>query len=79
VSDPLDPALEGELLCYCTGLTFAAFRDAWARGAWPPVGKERTGKLCTGCLGDLLHLQRALGTPGAAGDRQVDTGTGASI
>jgi len=36
-------------------------RDACARDAWPPPGKERTGKLCTGCLGDLLYGLRRFG------------------
>lgn len=59
--ETLGPGLDGELLCYCTDLTFADAREACARGAWPPAGKERTGKLCTGCLGDLLHVLRVLG------------------
>ena len=58
---PLDPALDGELLCYCTDLTFGALRQACGRGIWPPPGKERTGRLCTGCQGDLLHCLRLLG------------------
>jgi hypothetical protein len=57
---PLDPALDGELLCYCTSLTFGELRAACARGAWPPAGKEETGKLCTGCQGDLLYCLRLL-------------------
>lgn len=57
----LDPALDGELLCYCTTLTFGELRAACARGVWPPAGKERTGRLCTGCQGDLLHCLRLLG------------------
>jgi hypothetical protein len=60
-SAPLDPALDDELLCYCTTLTFGELRAACARGAWPPPGKERTGRLCTGCQGDLLHCLRLLG------------------
>ena len=63
-TDALDPALDGELLCYCTRLTFAELRTACAAGAWPPAGKERTGKLCTGCQGDLLVCLRALGVRG---------------
>lgn len=60
--DPdLDSTLDSELLCYCTGLTFGVARDACARGMWPPIGQERTGKLCTGCLGDVLHVMRAFG------------------
>ena len=42
------------LLCYCTDLTIGQLREACRAGAWPLPGKERTGKLCTGCLGDLL-------------------------
>jgi hypothetical protein len=57
----LDPALDRELLCYCTMLTFGELRAAAAAGQWPPAGKERTGKLCTGCQGDLLHCLRLLG------------------
>lgn len=57
----LDASLDGELLCYCTDLTFGALRAACERGAWPPPGKERSGRLCTGCQGDLLHCLRALG------------------
>ena len=56
----LDPTLDRELLCYCTTLTFGELRAACADGTWPPAGKERTGKLCTGCLGDLNHLLRWL-------------------
>jgi hypothetical protein len=57
----LDPALDAELLCYCTGVTFGDLRAACDSGRWPPVGKERTGKLCTGCQGDVLHCLRLLG------------------
>ena len=57
----LDPSLDAEILCYCTDLTFGALRSACERGAWPPAGKERTGRLCTGCQGDLLYCLRALG------------------
>lgn len=57
----LDAALDAELLCYCTGLTFGALRAACAQGRWPPPGAERTGRLCTGCQGDLLHCLRLLG------------------
>jgi hypothetical protein len=49
------------LLCYCTNLTLDELREACARGQWPPAGKERTGKLCTGCLGDLLYCLRRFG------------------
>ena len=57
----LDTALDREVLCYCTGLTFGDLRRACMRGGWPPAGKERTGKLCTGCQGDILHCLRLLG------------------
>lgn len=53
------PSDDDFLLCYCTGLTFAGLRQACAAGRWPPPGKERTGKLCTGCVGDVLHCLRA--------------------
>jgi hypothetical protein len=46
------------LLCYCTALTIGELRRACESGTWPPVGKEQTGKLCTGCVGDLLYCQR---------------------
>jgi hypothetical protein len=57
----LDAIRDDELLCYCTHLTFGELRAACARGAWPPAGKERTGRLCTGCEGDVLHCLRGLG------------------
>jgi hypothetical protein len=31
---------------------------------WPPASKERTGKLCTGCMGDLLYCLRLFGVQG---------------
>lgn len=46
------------LLCYCTHLTIGELKAACQRGDWPPTGKERSGKLCTGCLGDLLVCLR---------------------
>lgn len=49
------------LLCYCTHVTIGEIREACRRGAWPPPGKEHTGKLCTGCQGDLLVCLRAFG------------------
>ena len=60
-----DPAeIDGSvLLCYCTNLTVADVRDACRAGRWPLPGKERTGKLCTGCLGDLAVLVRRFGVP----------------
>jgi hypothetical protein len=36
-------------------------REAGRTGTWPPFGKENTGKLCTGCLGDLQLCLRHLG------------------
>ena len=62
----LDPALDTEMLSYCTTLTFGELRAACAAGAWPPPNKERTGKLCTGCQGDLQYCLRALGVRGSA-------------
>lgn len=55
--------LDGVLLCYCTGLTIEELRRACALGCWPTPGKEQSGKLCTGCLGDLLHCLRRFGVP----------------
>jgi hypothetical protein len=49
------------LLCYCTNLTVGELRRACLAGAWPPADKERTGKLCTGCVGDLLYCLRHFG------------------
>jgi hypothetical protein len=49
-------------LCY-TNLTIGELRAACLAGKWPLAEKERTGKLCTGCLGDLLYC---LGRCGAA-------------
>lgn len=46
------------LLCYCTNLTIGELRQACLAGRWPLPDKERTGKLCTGCLGDLLYCLR---------------------
>jgi hypothetical protein len=58
--------LDSMLLCYCTNLTLGELRRACESGRWPPPGKERTGKLCTGCLGDLLLcLRRFGGDPGS--------------
>lgn len=50
---------DGLLLCYCTMLTVGDLRSACRDGRWPLPDKEPTGKLCTGCLGDLLYLLRA--------------------
>lgn len=49
------PELDSLLLCYCTNLTIGELRVACHAGRWPLPDKERTGKLCTGCMGDLLH------------------------
>lgn len=49
------------LLCYCTNLTLGELREACRARQWPPTKKEQTGKLCTGCLGDLLHCLRRFG------------------
>jgi hypothetical protein len=53
--------LDDVLLCYCTGLTFGELRRACGQERWPAPGKELSGKLCTGCLGDLLHCLRHFG------------------
>jgi hypothetical protein len=53
--------LDDLLLCYCTGLTIGELRRACGQGRWPLPGKENSGKLCTGCLGDLLHCLRGFG------------------
>ena len=49
------------LLCYCTMLTVGELRTACESGRWPLRGKENTGKLCTGCVGDLLYCLRRFG------------------
>ena len=49
------------LLCYCTNLTIGELRAACLAGTWPLAEKERTGKLCTGCVGDLLYCLRRFG------------------
>ena len=49
------------LLCYCTMVTLGELRAACRDGLWPLRGKENTGKLCTGCVGDLLHCLRRCG------------------
>ena len=60
------PDLDARLLCYCTRLTIGQLRAACTEGRWPIPGMDRTGKLCTGCLGDLLHCLRQFGARGAA-------------
>ena len=54
----IEPGNDLLLICYCTNLTIGELKAACRKGSWPPAGKERSGKLCTGCLGDLLHLLR---------------------
>jgi hypothetical protein len=51
------------LLCYCTNLTIGELREACLAGKWPLPDKARTGKLCTGCVGDLLYCLRRFGAP----------------
>jgi hypothetical protein len=58
VSDPLPAGLDEVLLCYCTDVTFGELRAACRSGRWPLPGKEETGRLCTGCAGDLLYCMR---------------------
>ncbi|MGH7356552.1 MAG: hypothetical protein ACRELS_18490 [Candidatus Rokuibacteriota bacterium] len=55
---PPDDAL---LLCYCTGLTVGELRRACRDGRWPLPERDGTGKLCTGCVGDLLFCLRRFG------------------
>jgi len=57
---PPEPA-DDLLLCYCTNLTVGELRRACRDGTWPLADKERTGKLCTGCVGDLLYCLRRFG------------------
>ena len=52
-ASPPPPSLDGALLCYCTNVTIGELREACGTGRWPLSGKEETGKLCTGCAGDL--------------------------
>jgi hypothetical protein len=61
----LEP-VDSMLLCYCTNLTIGQLREACLAGRWPLPEKERTGKLCTGCLGDLLHCLRRFGAAPAS-------------
>jgi hypothetical protein len=64
----VEPEEDQLLLCYCTNLTLGDLKEACQGGGWPPLGKERSGKLCTGCLGDLLHCLRRFepGNPATA-------------
>jgi hypothetical protein len=43
-------------------LTVAELRHACTTDRWPLPGKENTGKLCTGCLGDVLYCQERFET-----------------
>lgn len=62
MTEPSIPAaLDRELLCYCTFLTFGELRVACRTGRWPLPDKEEAGKLCTACMGDLLYCVRAFG------------------
>lgn len=58
---PADDLRDDDLVCYCTRLTVGDVRAACEARAWPRPGKEGTGKLCTGCMGDLQHLLRHFG------------------
>jgi hypothetical protein len=60
---PVPDALDPELLCYCTRLTFGELRAACRAGRWPLADKDDAGKLCTGCMGDLLYCVRAFSGP----------------
>lgn len=55
---PAPDAIDALLLCYCTGVTIGDVRAACRLGRWPLPGKEATGKLCTGCMGDLQQCLR---------------------
>ena len=61
MSEPPPEALDGALLCYCTNVTIGDLRVACREGRWPSPGKEETGRLCTGCAGDLLLCLRWFG------------------
>lgn len=65
-ADPIPASLDNELLCYCVGLTFGDLRVALRADPGAAADLGRAGKLCTGCMGDLLHCVRHLtGEPGA--------------
>lgn len=49
-----DEALENEIFCYCNNLTMGELMRALRESRWPPPGRENTGRLCTGCMPDLL-------------------------
>lgn len=72
---PTPEETDAFLLCYCTRLTIGELRAACRQGRWPLPGKEHTGKLCTGCLGDLLHCLRRFGAPDEA--RSLDASSDA--
>ena len=61
MTDVAGTPLDTLLLCYCTNLTVGELREACRARRWPPAGKEQTGKLCTGCLGDLRHCLERFG------------------
>ena len=63
-AEPPLAVFDSLVLCYCTNLTVRELRETCAAGRWPLPGKERTGKLCTGCMGDLLYCLRQLGVTG---------------
>jgi hypothetical protein len=67
MASPLD-APDTLLLCYCTGLTLGELRAGCRLDRWPPPGREESGKLCTGCMGDLRLCLRVHGATAAGGD-----------
>ena len=67
---PESGELDSVLLCDCTMVTVGDMREACCTRQWPLPGKERTGKLCTGCMGDLLYCLRRFGVDGTVG---IDT------
>lgn len=64
MTDLARESLDALLLCYCTNVTIGELREACRAGRWPPAGKEQTGKLCTGCLGDLRYCLERFGDHG---------------
>jgi hypothetical protein len=58
--------VDSMLLCYCTNLTVGELREACLAGTWPLAEKERTRKLRTGCVGDLLYCRRRFGAAASA-------------
>lgn len=65
--------LDDVLLCYCTGLTIGELRLGYEQGRGLAPGKELSGKLCTGCLGDLLHCLRRFGAPDKTSSQDPST------